>query len=294
MSTRQLYVVVIILLVIDLVAGIWYFSGRLSDPEFMIANNVIADTTAQGDRYIIKDNNGYYRSRNTTTIASQTDYLTSAMRVKVKWPMVINGNDNLSQLIDELNRKMWGADKTSVDKAMDEFVAEPHFNTSEQPDYVKLDIRPVAKEKFSNIHSLKAFPVFTSDMLIVFEVVKRNYDGVKTSERTAFVNYDRVNHRVIAKGDVVGVSGEDRVLAIINSELARNYKGLRASALPAEIRLARRGVNFVYSPAELQTAGDKDITVYVKYSYIYNYMSAEVARIVDNNDNFDSPAEIKF
>ena len=102
MTTRSLIVVIVVLAVIDIVAGVWYLDGKLNDNgkspftfSFNDSDAVEASTVAESvgnDEFSTMSDNAYFVTDKPVDVGGMSDPLSSTMRIKAKWPKRVNGD----------------------------------------------------------------------------------------------------------------------------------------------------------------------------------------------------------
>ena len=130
MTKKNLIIVIILLILIDLAAVGWYMSRRIeasgksqslfeqrdSTEEIAMADTVV--NASQADVFDKVQHNTYYFISNSPSIkGDETSYYTSTKHVKVRWPKKVNGNDELTELNKELIRRAFGNSQSTLKDA---------------------------------------------------------------------------------------------------------------------------------------------------------------------------------
>lgn len=305
MTKKNLIITIILLAVIDLVAAGWYVSrsieasGRsqnLFDQRDSTEVIAMADTLTsanQADVFDKTQHNTYYFTANTPTIkGDESSYYTSTKHVKVRWPMKVNGNDELTELNKELIKKAFGNSQSSMKDARYVFLNTPSFNKPVGDDYRTLVKAPRVYPVYGNVSQVLVYPYMTSQRLLVMEIDKVEYNGSSTTESNSFVHYDRMQQRVLSRLDILvaDVEKENQLLKLINKKIDSLNKGRgesnqlqHALNVPAEVRCGKSGIVFQYKNGSISSG---PIDILVEYDKLEPYMTKDFKQLLDNNEGY--------
>lgn len=307
MTTRSLIVVIVVLAVIDLVAGLWYLDGRLTDNgqspfSFGFSDSAVEEAStvpeAVGrDEFKMAGGNAYYVTDKPVSVDDMSAKLSSTMRIAVKWPQKINGDNEPQALTEALLGKMFAADYGDLPTAIKTELSKPVFSTGTGHKCSKVNKAPVVTERFSHVQSVKAYPVMNSSRVLVYEIEKKTFGGNAggLTDDTRFVVYDRMKGKVLALADMVASGCEERVLSIINKKIDKiNGKDARydhARTLPDNVRVKHKGLLFYFQKGEL---GDTETEIYVDFESLGKMLTPAFAAMSKSNGDFVDFDPIKF
>jgi len=305
MTKKNLIIVILLLAVIDLMAAGWYTARRIEasgksqnlfdqrDSTEVIAMADTLTSANQADVFDKPQHNTYYFIANTPSIkGDETSYYTSTKHVKVRWPMKVNGNDDLTELNKELIKKAFGNSQGSMKDARYKFLNSPSFNKPVGDDYRTLVKAPRIYPVYGNVSQVLVYPYMTSQRLLVMEIDKVDYDGSSTTESSSFVHYDRMQQRVLSRLDILvaDVEKENQLLKLINKKIDSLNKGRsegnqlqHALNVPAEVRCGKNGIVFQYKSGSISSGA---IDVLVEYDKLEPFMTKDFKQLQENNEGY--------
>ncbi len=305
MTKRNLIIVIILLSIMDMVAAGWYMSRRIessgksqslfdqrdSTEVIAMADTVVSST--QADVFDKLQHNTYYFTANTPSITGdETSCCTSTKHVKVRWPMKVNGNDDLAELNKELIKKAFGNSQTSMKDARYVFLNTPSFNRPVGDDYRSLVKAPRVYPVYGNVTQVLVYPYMTSQRLLVMEIDKVEYDGSTTVKNSSYVHYDRMKQRILSRLDILvaDVDKENQLLKAINKKIdtlnkGRGDKNLLQHALnvPADLCCGKKGILFEYKQGSISS---EPVDILLEYGQLEPYMTSEFKQLQENNSDY--------
>ena len=305
MTKKNLIIVILLLSVIDLLAAGWYTARRIEasgrsqnlfdqrDSTEYIAMADTMTTASQADLFDKPQHNSYYFTSNTPSIqGDESSYYTSIKHVKVRWPLKVNGNDDLVELNKELIKKAFGNSQSTMKDARYAFLNSPVFNKPVGDDYRTLVKAPRVHPVYGNVSQVLVYPYMTSQRLLVMEIDKVEYNGSMTVESSSFVHYDRMKQRLLSRLDILmaDVDKENKLLKIINKKIDQLNKGRAENNLlqhalnvPAEIRCGKTGIVFQYKHGSIS---DDPIDIQIDYDQLKPFITKDFEQILENNDGY--------
>lgn len=305
MTKRNLIIVIILLAIIDLLAAGWYMSRKIEatgrsqnlfgqrDSTDYVAEADTVITTSQADLFDQLQHNTYYFIANNPNVAgdNSTRYA-SIKHVKVRWPLKVNGNSDLSELNKELIGKAFGNTQTKMKDARYVYLNTPAFNKPIGEDYHKLTSAPTIVPVYGNVTQVLVYPYMTSQRLLVMEIDKVEYNGNTTSENSIFIHYDRMKQRVLSRLDILvaDVDKENKLLKVINKKIDDLNKGRgegrhlqHALNVPAEICCSKKGVLFQYRHG---TISEAPVEVLIEYDKLEPFFTPEFKNMQAQNSDY--------
>ena len=306
MTKKNLIIVIILLTIIDLVAAGWYMSRRIEasgksqnlfeqrDSTDVVALADTVTSASQADVFDKEQHNTYYFISNTPSITGdESSYYTSIKHVKVKWPLKINGNDEFEALSKELIRKAFGNSQSKMKDARYVYLKSPNFNKPiGEGGYHTLTSAPRVYPVYGNVSQVLVYPYMTSQRLLVMEIDKVEYNGSSNIETSTYIHYDRQNHRVLSRLDILmaDMDKENKLLKLINKKIDDLNKGRgdenrlqHALNVPAEICCRTKGILFLFKPGILSS---QPIDILVEYDKVKPFLTKEFELLVENNDGY--------
>ena len=304
MTKRNLIIVIILLSVIDLVAAGWYMSRRIEtgnkgqnlfggrDSTEVIAEADTLVTSSVADVFDKEQHNTYYYVANSPSVSgdNSTCY-TSIKHVKVRWPLSVNGSDELDALNKELISKAFGNSQSQMKDARYVYLNTPSFNKPMGDDYHSQVSAPHIVPVYGNVSQVLVYPYMTSQRLLVMEVDKVEYNGHATIEDDYFVHYDRIRHRVLSRIDMLtaDVSKESQLLKLINKKIDILNRGRgdsnrlqHALNVPSEICCGDKGILFQFRQGSISPSS---VEVLVDYDDVKPFLTDAFAQLLDNNES---------
>ena len=305
MTKKNLIIVIILLSVIDLLAAGWYVSRRIEasgksenlfdqrDSTEVIAMADTVTGASQADLFEKPQHNTYYYIANTpSTPGNNSTRYTSIKHVKVRWPIKVNGNDELTELNKELISKAFGNGQSSMQDARYVYLNTPSFNKPIGDDYKKLTEAPTIVPVYGNVTQVLVYPYMTSQRLLVMEIDKVEYNGNSTSQDKSFIHYDRQRQRVLSRLDILvaDVSKENKLLKLINNkidDLNRGRKGQgqlqHALNVPGEVCCSKDGVFFHFKHG---TISNGPVEILLDYDALEPYFAEGFKQMVGYNEGY--------
>ncbi|MBQ7691311.1 MAG: hypothetical protein IJT30_09020 [Muribaculaceae bacterium] len=303
MSKRTYFIIILLLVVVDIVAGFWYLAVRIeagvdgldlfqsqADSTQVVAADTISELNVP-DVFRSFSRDTFFVSNQLADKAIPTSRFTSVKRIRLRWPEQVNGNDSLPSLERALLEKMFATDRTSLTFAVSQELGKPTFNTTHQVAYHTVAKAPATLSKYSNVSTLLAYPIMTSMRLLVMKVERKRYNGIETTTSAAYVHYDRGLQRVLAKGDIFDSENDPKLLELINSKIDRlnleqHLNLSQATQLPTEFMAKRKGILFVFATGVIADPADGPIEVFVDYSDLQTVFTPLFKKLVEDNDGF--------
>ena len=260
----------------------------------MIAEADTVVTTFEPDEFDKLQHNTYYFVANSPSVAgdNSTCY-TSIKHVKVRWPLKVNGSEELESLNKELIGKAFGNSHSSLKDARYVYLNKPAFNKPMGDDYRSLTKAPVIVPVYGNVSQVLVYPYMTSNRLLVMEVDKVEYNGHATIEDDYFIHYDRVRHRVLSRIDIlsVDVANENKLLKLINKKIddlnrSRGDSNHLQHALnvPAELCCGKDGILFQFRQGSISSS---PIKVQIDYEDVKPFLTDGFAQLLDGNAEYE-------
>ena len=306
MTKKNLIIVIILLAIIDLVAAGWYmsrcieasgggarlFAQRDSDEVVAMADTLV--TTSQPDEFDKLQHNSYYFVANSPAVpGDESSRYTSIKHVKVRWPLKVNGNDDLANLNKELIRAAFGNSQSRMKDARYVFLNNPSFNRPlGDGEYRSRATAPRIYPVYGNVSQVMVYPYMTSQRLLVMAIDKQQYNGSTTIESTSTVHYDRLNQRVLSRVEILqtDMEKESRLLKLINRKIDDLNKGRgddnrlqHALNVPAEIRCTKGGVLFLFKHGAIHSSS---IEILLDYETMKPFFTKDFERLVENNGKY--------
>lgn len=304
MTKKNLIITIILLTIIDLVAAGWYMSRRIesggkSQDLFSLRDStdvvVEADTltsASQSDTFDKLQSTSYYFIANTPSIAGdKNSYYTSIKHVKVKWPLAVNGNEELDELNKELTMKAFGNSHSRMKDARYLYLNTPAFNKPIGDDYHTLVKAPAIHPVYGNVSQVMVYPFMTSQRLLVMEIDKTEYNGSSNVESSSFVHFDRFRQRVLSRIDILvaDTGKESKLLKAINKKIDDINNGRAGNKLqhalnvPAEICCSDKGIMFHFRHGSIS---NEATTVLIDYDKLEPFFTENFKQLLEVNDDY--------
>lgn len=308
-SKRGLLKVIILLVIVDAVAGMWYLmlrienSGESHDLWDSDHGNVTAladtiDQTSIPDTFKVVEEHAYYISQERTNPSIENSHMASIKAVTVRMPVSINGNDSLVDLEKALMDKAFSFTARSLAQGMKRFTEQPHFNNDANLSYKEVNLMPDMLTENTNWQRVLIYPIATSHRLLVMEIESRRATGDKHNVTTSYVHYDRRNQSVLKRSDILSGSDDHAVLALINSKIdelnkSREDKILHAAKVPYEINVARNGTMFIFPPGEIASLSEGEIEILVPHKSMSQHYTEAFRKILDGSTGWWNYKKLK-
>ncbi len=282
-SKRGLLKVIILLAIIDVIAGFWYLTLRIENSgesrDFWLPDSVTeaADTIAEQtapDSFKIVNNHGYFITKH--SVDTSFKQLASIKLVNARIPINVNGCDSLDLLNRELVSKAFGFASDDFEGGMAIYTSRPTFNHRTTLPYDDVERKPSLAPEQTTTEAVAVYPLYTSNRIMVWEIdYWRNNCGTKVST-SAYVHYDRVAQQVIDYNDIINRNTESMLLSMINDKievLNENDPTLElhnAVKVPAEMCVRRTGISFLFPPGEIAALEKGEIEVMLPHNSMNN------------------------
>ena len=306
MTKKNLIIVIILLAIIDLVAAGWYMSRRIEasgksqslfdtrDSTQVIAEADTVTSASQADQFTAMQVNTYYYISNSPAIpGDETSYYTSTKHVKLRWPLKVNGNDDLVELNRELIKRAFGNAQSQMKDARYVYMNSPNFNRPlDEDEYRTLVKAPKVFPVYGNVSQVLVYPYMTSQRLLVMEIDKVEYNGSATIENSTYIHYDRMQQRLLSRLDILAadVNKETKLLKLINSKIDELNRGRgednllqHALNVPAEIRCSRKGIVFLFKNGIISSS---PIEILVDYDKLEPFLTEEFKQMQEQNEGY--------
>ena len=305
MTKKNLIIVIILLSIIDLMAAGWYVSRRIEasgksqslfgqrdeDEEIVMADTITSES--QPDVFDKVQHNTYYFIANSPAVnGNPSSRYTSIKHVKVKWPLKVNGEDDLEELNKELIKKAFNNNLSELKEARYKYLNTPTFNKPVGDDYRSLVEAPKIVPVYGNVSQVLVYPHMTSLRLLVMEIDQVEYNGSSTFKSHAFVHYDRMNQRVLSRLDILtaDVGKESKLLKLINSKIDDLNKGRgeynqiqHAMNVPIEICCSKKGILFQF---QNNTISHEPLEILIDYDKLKPFFSKKFEQLMDVNGEY--------
>ena len=303
MSKRTYLILILLLVVVDIVAGFWYLAARIeasgnsmnlfehgSDSTQVMAADTLSElNVADVFRKFSRDT--CYVSNLPAEKGEAGSYFTSVKHIRLRRPESVNGNDSLEALERALLAKMFSTDRTSLTFAVSQELGKPTFNTANNVPYHAVAKAPSSHSKYSNVSTLLAFPIMTSLRLLVMQVQRKRYNGIETVVTNAYVHYDRATQRVLAQGDIFDRERDEQLLKTLNSKIDRlnleqHLRLTSATQLPTEFMAKRKGILFLFPTGSIADPAEGTIEVFVDYDALKPMFTPLFKQLLDDNEGY--------
>lgn len=301
MSKRNLVIIIALLVIIDIAAAFWYLSLRIEASgesrdlwQSRDTTATVADTlvnTSMPDTFKLQEFHAYHVSRSPAIKGDLNTYYVSVRRVKVRWPMSVNGNDSLHHLEQALLTSLFGHAGNGLTVNAAQWLREPRFTIEALTDYKEIDNLPKLVGRYAYSEQLLAYPILTSLRLLVIEVDHRTRDGEISSQVARYVHYDRIKQVVLGRRNIIEQSQEPVLLSLINDKIERlnSEKKLqleRAGKVANEFHATRMGLVFDYPAGEIAPASEGTIELLIDYPLLGPVLTQEFKNLLNLNDGY--------
>ena len=301
MSKRNLVIIIALLVIIDIAAAFWYLSLRIEargeshdlwqseETPATIADTLT--TVSIPDTFDVKEFHAYHVSRTPSVRGDENSYYVCVRRVKVRWPISINGNDSLPALERALHKRMFGNDNNNLAVAATQWMRTPRFTIESVTDYKETERQPKLVGPYAYCEQLLAYPILTSLRLLVMEVDHRTRNGETSTLTTQYVHYDRIKQSVIERKSIIDPNEEPILLTLINSKIERlnHEKQLQlehASKVANEFHATRVGIIFDYPAGEIAPTSEGVIEVLIDYPLLGPVLTQDFKNLLNLNDGY--------
>ncbi|MBQ9467161.1 MAG: hypothetical protein IJU62_09310 [Muribaculaceae bacterium] len=281
MSKRSLIIIIVMLVVVNVLAGLYYLGARMESEGRGLelpSGDTLSERADTVDIVTVADVFLPWESRRKTYVSPVDSDAAGrqrvcALAVKMRLPSSVNGNDSLSHLRRELARAAFGGNPLSLDAAITDFLARPQWNTSTMAITVTIE------------------PRMTSQRLLVLAAERTVATPADTTTTTTYVHYDRLTHHVLARADILLPQAERELLKRINDKIAvlNDEKHLdlqAASRVPSSFRAQRTGLLFCYNEGELTSPRRGSIDVLVSYKVLGPCLTPAFKHLLWNNADY--------
>lgn len=302
MTKRNLVIIIALLVIIDIAAAFWYLSLRIEasgeSRDLWQRGNATAATVADTlttasipDTFDVKEFHAYYVSRSPAIRGDENSYYTCVKRVKVRWPVSVNGNDSLPALERALQACMFGSDNNNLALSATRWARVPKFNIEALADFKEISVQPKIVSRYAYTEQLLAYPILTSLRLLVMEIDHRTHTSESSTLTARYVHYDRVKQKVLQRKDIIEPEQEPILLALINEkiELLNNEKRLqleRAAKVANDFHALRAGIIFDYPAGEIAPVGEGTIEILIDYHLLSSVVTQDFKNLLNLNDGY--------
>ena len=305
MTKKNLIIVIILLTIIDLVAAGWYMSRRIEasgrsqslfeqrDSTEVIAMADTVTDARQADEFDKLQHNTYYYIANSPAIDNDnSSYYTSIKHVKLKWPVKVNGNEELVELNKELISKAFGNTQPNMKDARYVYLNAPKFNKPiGNGDFHKVVKAPKIVPIYGNVSQVLVYPYMTSQRLLVMEIDKVEYNGSSTLESNTFIHYDRQNQHVLSRPEILvtDFEKESKLLKALNKKIDELNKSRgdnklqHALNVPAEICCGKKGISFQF---KYGTISSSPIEIVLDYDKMEPFLTKDFQQLLKSNEGY--------
>lgn len=301
MTKRNLVIIIALLVVIDIAAAFWYLSLRIEasgesrdlwqrgDTSVTVADTLT--TASIPDTFDVKEFHAYYVSHSPAVRGDENSYYTCVKRVKVRWPVSINGNDSLPALERALQTCLFGSDNNNLAYAATRWTRVPKFNIEALTEFKEISTQPKIVSRYAYTEQLLAYPIMTSLRLLVMEIDHRTHASETSTLATRYVHYDRVKQSVLQRKNIFEPEQEPILLALINEKIERlnNEKRLqleRAAKVANDFHAIRGGIIFDYPAGEIAPASEGTIEILLDYPLLSSVLTQEFKNLLNLNDGY--------
>lgn len=297
-TKRGLVKVIVLLVIVDLIAAFWYISLRIENSgeshdlwEKTDSLAEAADTLAEltiPDTFDIVEAHGYFISKQPAIAGNAKSHLASIKTAKLRFPISINGNDSVGLLQQALIEKAFGYSSGSAEDALKSYTSVPAFANNAALEYKKVSYVPTVDEKNCNNVRVLIYPLYTSHRLMVFEIDHKRKENGSKFKSSGYLHYDRINHQIIKRSDIINISESKAILEILNKkiELLKEEKGMNlvhASKVPSELYARRNALAFVFSPGEIAPLSEGEIEVHIPYQNLQSMLTSYFMTIMESS-----------
>ena len=301
MSKRNLVIIIVLLVIIDIAAAFWYLSLRIEASgeshdlwQSGDTTATMADTltnTSLPDTFDIREFHAYHVSRSPAIKGNQDSYYVCVRRVKVRWPSSVNGKDSVPQLEAALLTSMFGRSNNNLAVAASQWMQTPKFTIEAVNDYKEIERQPKLIGRYAYTEQLLAYPILTSLRMLVMEVDHRTTGGETKMVRSSYVHYDRVRQTVLDRKAIIAQAEEPLLLTLINNKIERlnNEKKLqleRAAKVANDFHATRAGIIFEYPAGEIAPASEGPIEVLIDYPLLGPVLTRNFKNLLNLNDGY--------
>ena len=301
MSKRNLVIIIALLVIVDIAAALWYFSLRIeasgeSHELWPLGDTVstMADTlttVTEPDSFQVQEFHAYYVSRSPAIKGDLDSYYVSVRRVKVRWPLSVNGLDSVPALDNALLMAAFGKSGTPLSLAATHWLRQPKFTVESVTDYREIEQMPKLVPRYAHCEQMLVYPILTSLRLLVMQVDHRTHYGETSNLHSRYVHYDRVRHMVLDRKHIINAAEEPLVLTLINTKIERlnHEKKLqleRAGKVANDFRATRAGIVFEYPAGEIAPASEGVIEVLLDYPLLGPALTQEFKNLLNLNDGY--------
>ena len=302
MSKRSLIIIIVMLAVVNVLAGLYYLGARMeSEGRSLELTDNDTNVTVQADTMpivTVPDTFDEWTTHRRTYVSTDSDSETmlrrvSTLSVRMRLPRSVNGNDSLAALRRALARAAFGGDPLSISEAVSGFLAVPRWGTAVVNNYSAGTSATVATGANTIVitTTVTIEPRMTSQRLLVIAAERTEAMPGDTTTTTAYVHYDRLTQHVLDRGDILLPQAERKLLSLINEKIAvlNSEKHLEldaASRVPQSFRAQRTGLLFCYKKGELTSPKHGSIDVLVSYKVLGPCLTPKFKNLLWHNADY--------
>lgn len=269
-AKRTLFTIIAVLVVLDLAALMWYLIGTLNsdgrhadlfertDSAATEMADTVADNTVDDHFRIISDTTHFIATG--ADLEGTGKRQASTMCIKLKWPVDINGNDNLQELEDALINAAFGQSYNNVNEAIAAMKKDPKFSYPVS-EFTRVARQPDTTRTSATKFMLRAFPYISTDKLLEYIVLQETRTGSHVRRKMLVVHYDRVKHNVFTAQDVLNFAKQDSILALVNQRIegiaieTADARLHETANVPLQFLLGRKSVIFYFPDGAIAPLG---------------------------------------
>lgn len=300
-SRRTLTIIIAILVLVDIIAGLWYLSLRAeADGERQggwsadDTEEVIADTISdrsEPDSFLIIRRNAHYLAEKPAVAGDRSTCYANDRYLALRWPVGVNGSRDIPSLHRALIGQLTSSSTDNVDLAINDWLGHPRFPTDADIEYHKTQFPPKVAAAYCRADRVLIYPLMTSVRLLVMEIDRSTVTEANQSATSRYVHYDRVQHRVLTATDILEQDKETQLLALINEKISqlnseKNLQLQSASSVPGSFCARRAGIIFEFPAGEIAPVASGVIEVLVDYPKLNPVLTSAFIALLKDNDGY--------
>lgn len=301
MTKRTLVIIIALLVIMNIIAALWYVSLRIekSGDSYDIWQSgdttvTMADTLSGAsvpDSFQVMQYHAFFVSREPVVRDDFNSYYTCVKTIKVRWPISVNGNDSIRGLEDALLTTLFGNDNSNVTSASLRWVKQPRFTVSAPIDYKEIDTKPKLVGHYAYQEQLLTYPILTSLRLLVMQTDHVVRNGENTHKTSKYVHYDRVRQALLSRNDIFESNHESQLLGMINEKIGRLNQTKRlniahATRVSSDYYAQRTGIIFEYPAGEIAPLAEGTIQILLEYPNLGPALTRSYKNLLRLNDGY--------
>lgn len=301
-SRRTLIIIIALLVIADIVAGLWYLSLRAEvngeshelwdspSTEEAVAADTVSLRSAP-DTFAIIRRAAFYASDRPSIAGDQNSYYTCHRRLALRWPTSVNGSAAPESLQRALIRFLTPSSTTDLETAIGDWLREARFTTASAVEYHRSESQPHIVSGYAYTDNLLIYPHSTSQRLLVMKIDRSVNSGTMTTSTSAYVHYDRLRHYVLNTTDIFDQTKENALVTLINEKItalnaSKSITLEQASRVPAHFCCGRTGIMFEFAPGDIAAVGEGAIEVVVPYKQLGPVLTKPFKDLLNDNDGY--------